>query len=66
MLCTNTREVLGLVLGDAVFMKHALIINTIVAMEVLDSNTSQVPTHLFNRVFPITVSPAPILVWHST
>ena len=51
MLCTNTREVLGLIFGDAVVTKHALIINTIVTMEVLDSNTSQVPTHLFKPCF---------------
>ena len=51
MFCTYTREGLRLVLGDAVFTKHACIIHTIVAVEVLDGNSSQVPTHLFKSCF---------------
>ncbi len=47
MLGTNTGEGLGLVLGDTVITEHACIIDTIVAVEVLDRNSCQVPTQLF-------------------
>ena len=51
MFCTYTREGLRLVLGDAVITKHARIIHTIVAVEVLDGNSSQVHTYLFKSCF---------------
>ena len=51
MFCTYTREGLQLVLGDAVITKHARIIHTIVAVEVLDGNSGQVPTQLFKSCF---------------
>jgi hypothetical protein len=47
MFCTNTREGLGLILGDAVITKHTCVINAVVTVEVLDSNTCKILTHLF-------------------
>ncbi len=52
MLCTNPREGLGLILGDAVITKHTCIINAVVTVEVLDSNTCKIPAHLFKLCFP--------------
>ncbi len=51
MLCANTGEGLGLVLGDTVITEHACIIDTIVVVEVLDCNSCQVPSHLFKSCF---------------
>jgi hypothetical protein len=51
MLSTNTRKGLGLILGDEVITKHNCIIYAIVAMEVLDRNSRQVPTQLLKPCF---------------
>jgi len=51
MLGTNTRKGLGLILGDSVITKHTCVIYTIVAVEVLDRNSRQVPTQLLKPCF---------------
>ena len=52
MLRSNTRKGLGLVFLNAVVMKDAGVVNTIVAVELLDRYAGQVPTQLFKTCFP--------------
>jgi hypothetical protein len=47
VLGSNSGERLRLILGDAILTKSACIVDPIIAVVVLDSHTSKIPTHLF-------------------
>ncbi len=51
VLGSNPREGFGLNLGNAVLLKNAGIIDTIVTVVVLDCHASKIPVHLFKPCF---------------